>query len=170
MIYERFAPTLCQGSQRTFFFLVHFTCCSKPDKNLHKDNFQKTYSQSFSTTLHILRYYTIHTNVCIVHYKMWFLCKVWFPYQTALEIQRICEDIFNDINTYVFVLWYNKQEKQILYDVPYLCAFYPPWSLPRPGILPEFQFRFVTLTRPDILPAYWNLTRIINIITDSLIK
>ena len=118
MIYERFAPTLCQGSQRTFFFLVHFTCCSKPDKNLHKDNFQKTYSQSFSTTLHILRYYTtIHTNVCIVHYKMWFLCKVWFPYQTALEIQRICEDIFNDINTYVFVLWYNKQEKQILYDV-----------------------------------------------------
>ena len=90
------------------FFLVHFTCCSKPDKNLHKDNFQKTYSQSFSTTLHILRYYTIHTNVCIVHYKMWFLCKVWFPYQTALEIQRICEDIFNDINTYVFVLWYNK--------------------------------------------------------------
>ena len=63
------------------------------------------------------RYYTIHTNVCIVHYKMWFLCKVWFPYQTALEIQRICEDIFNDINTYVFVLWYNKQEKQISYDV-----------------------------------------------------
>ena len=52
--------------------------------------------------------------------------------------------------------------------VPYLCAFYPPWSLPRPGILPEFQFRFVTLTRPDILPAYWNLTRII--ISDSLIK
>ena len=107
MIYERFAPTLCQGSQRTFFFLVHFTCCSKPDKNLHKDNFQKTYSQSFSTTLHILlRYYTIHTNVCIVHYKMWFLCKVWFPYQTALEIQRICEDIFNDINTYNLVHTY----------------------------------------------------------------
>ena len=52
--------------------------------------------------------------------------------------------------------------------IPYLCAFYPPWSLPRPGILPEFQFRFVTLTRPDILPAYWNLTRII--ISDSLIK
>ena len=38
--------------------------------------------------------------------------------------------------------------------LPYLCAFYPPWSLPRPGILPEFQFRFVTLTLPDILPAH----------------
>ena len=52
--------------------------------------------------------------------------------------------------------------------VPYLCAFYPPWSLPRPDILPEFQFRLVTLTRPDILPSYWNLSRII--ISDSLSK
>ena len=47
------------------------------------------------------------------------------------------------------------------WQIPYLCAFYPPWSLPRPEILPEFQFKFVTLTRPDILPAHWNLTRTI---------
>ena len=45
--------------------------------------------------------------------------------------------------------------------LPYFCAFYPPWKLPRPEILPEFQFKFVTLTRPDILPAHWNLTRTI---------
>ena len=43
----------------------------------------------------------------------------------------------------------------------YFCAFYPPWKLPRPEILPEFQFGFVTLTRPDILPAHCNLTRTI---------
>ena len=31
----------------------------------------------------------------------------------------------------------------------------------RPEILPEFQFRLVTLTRPDILPAHCNLNRTI---------
>ena len=118
MIYERFAPTLCQGSQRTFFFLYILHAVQNQTKIFIKITFKKLIHNLFLLHyIYLLRYYTIHTNVCIVHYKMWFLCKVWFPYQTALEIQRICEDIFNDINTYVFVLWYNKQEKQILYDV-----------------------------------------------------
>ena len=115
MIYERFAPTLCQGSQRTFFFLYILHAVQNQTKIFIKITFKKLIHNLF--LLHYIYLDTIHTNVCIVHYKMWFLCKVWFPYQTALEIQRICEDIFNDINTYVFVLWYNKQEKQILYDV-----------------------------------------------------
>ena len=50
---------------------------------------------------------------------------------------------------------------KLFLSLPYLCAFYPPWSLPRPDILPKFQFRIVTLTRPDILPAHCNLTRTI---------
>ena len=37
----------------------------------------------------------------------------------------------------------------------------PALEFTRPEILPEFQFRLVTLTRPDILPAHCNLTRTI---------
>ena len=42
------------------------------------------------------------------------------------------------------------QTTALFHTLPYFCAFYPPWKLPRPEILPEFQFGFVTLTRPDI--------------------